>query len=204
MRVSKYLTISLISFWIIHCTNPFSVREAKPPNSQSGSEFYSDATGPDTVFVNLQKSIKNKNVPEYMDVFVNPDLTEPHAFYFEPERYFQNDFIQPWTLEDEQNYFNQLKNSGTADYPELRLDFKNKPELSAIISGSDNDSLQSNSIEYALYIDYGDSTLVYSGVSEFKLFKSQNNQLWYIYYWRDNAVNQNYNSTWTFLKTKYK
>jgi len=80
----------------------------------------------------------------------------------------------------------------------------NNLELRPLVSGSDNDSLQTNSLQYQLKVDFGDSLITYGGVADFKLFKSQNNQLWYIYYWRDNAINKEYLATWTYLKTRYK
>lgn len=196
--------LSGVILLLLGCTNPFSVRNAEPPDITSDSEFYSDATHPDTVFSNFKKSIENRNIPAYMNVFISNVFTEPHAFHFEPEQYFQNDFIQKWTREDEQNYFSRLKNAGTGDFPKLNLLFNNKLELRPLVSGSDNDSLQTNSLEYQFEVNFGDSLITYSGVADFKLFKSQNNQLWYIYYWRDNAINKEYQSTWTYLKTQYK
>jgi len=198
------LTILLIFFFLASCTNPFSVRDPEKPDPKSTTVIYDPAFGPDTVLVNFEKAIENKNLIEYMNVFVSANLNEPHSFIFEPEPYFQNDFIEPWTREDEQTYFDQLTKTKSGDFPKLSLIFKNKPLFTPIIAGSDEDSLQTNSIEYSLQADFGDSSFTYSGVNEFKLFKSQNDQLWYIYYWRDNAINQSYNTSWTYLKTLYK
>ena len=184
------------------CTNPFSVRDPEKP--ESTSEVYSNTDQPEIVFENLIKAVNNKNVTQYVDVFVGNSTEEPHQFKFEPERYFQNDFIGSWTISDEQSYFNQLKNSASVDYPRLNLSFNDDITFTAIIAGSDQDSVQTNSLEYYFQVNTGDTLMNLTGVTEFKLFKSKTDQFWYIYYWRDNAIDENYRSTWTYLKTLYK
>ncbi len=212
-RVTKTIVPGLI-LSLLACTNPFTTREGQvetPENiSPGGSSTYDPAVNPEVVFVNLKKAIAEKNVDEYMRCFVQATQpVPPHRFQFIPEQHFINEFEkQPWTLSDEQNYFIQLSRSQKGIYPKMQLQLAAGGEISLnpITPTSVNDSLETNSVPYTLTITYSsDSTAVYSGNLQFRLFRSKTPpEIWYIYYWLDNAVNKNYDQTWTALKLYYR
>ncbi len=210
----RIIIFCTVAFWAVSCTNPFTTREnqvEKPVvGTPGGSTVYDPAVNPDIVFTNLGKAIKEKNIDEYMKCFI-PETQNgtTHSFDFVPEQHFINEFArQPWTLGDERNYFIQLSQSQKNTYPkmELSLNEGRAITLNPITATSINDSLETNSVKYQLTIIYSvDSVKVYSGVLQFRLFKSAvPPEIWYIYYWQDNAINNRYDQTWTALKLLYR
>ena len=189
--------IILIIITLAYCTNPFSTREPEKPDS--GNQVYENATEPKIVLDNLIMAIKEKNINEYKKVFASE--TAGHSFTFEPEPSLFENFISKWTIQEEESYFSNLVSSSSSNYPILNLSF-NVSEYSfpPVVSGSESDSVRTNSMQYVLTVNPGDSTTIYKGNTEFKLFRSQTDQFWYIYHWKDNAIDQNYNETWTNLK----
>lgn len=183
---------------LIHCTNPFSTRDPEKPDS--GNQVYENPTQPGIVLDNMIMAIKEKNINEYKKVFA-PEGYE-HTFRFEPEPSLSSEnFFSKWSIQDEQSYFNNLVSKSTGTYPKLNLSFNiSDYSFTSIISGSESDSVRTNNMQYVLTVDPGDSTTVYTGNTEFKLFRSQTDQFWYIYYWQDNAIDKNYSQTWTNLK----
>ncbi|HGY55297.1 MAG TPA: hypothetical protein ENK44_06340 [Caldithrix abyssi] len=199
-HIRKIVFLSILTF--TYCTNPFSVRDVEEPGFGSDWVRYAPATSPDSVMYNFRLAIANKNVEEYMRTFVDPLKADAHQYRFVPDPYYTNDFPTAWTLDDERNFFSQLVQSDKQDYPKLRLDFLTPLVLTGITPISVDDSVESNNLEYTLQVDYGDSSEVYTGIARFKLYhsKSAPPETWHIYYWQDNAVEQNHDKTWTYLK----
>ena len=194
-----YFIISLILIAITYCTNPFSTRNPKKPDS--GSQIYENATEPKIVLDNLIMAIKEKNVNEYKKIFASE--TVGHSFTFEPEPSLIENFVGKWTIQEEESYFNNLVSSSSGNYPILNLSFNvSEYSFTPVVSGSESDSVRTNNMQYILTVNPGDSTTIYKGNTEFKLFRSKIDQFWYIYHWKDNAIDQNYNETWTNLKIK--
>ncbi len=210
---NKFLIVT-IAIVLGACTNPFTTREnqvEKPETILPGQgSTYDPAVTPELVFVNLSKSIQEKNLTEYMKCFI--PLTqegETHTFRFIPEQHFLNEFArQPWTLNDEQNYFSQLVQSPISGYPKMELILAdgNEIPLNPITPTAINDSLETGSIKYSLKINFSpDSSKTYSGLVQFRLFKSKTPpEVWYLYFWQDYALNKNYDGTWTALKLYYR
>ncbi len=211
--LNKFLKIAFLLF-LFTCTNPFTTREGqveKPGSNVPGpAGTYDPAVTPELVFVNLKKSLQEKNVAEYMRCFIPPNLEgQPHQFRFIPEQHFSNEFSrQPWTLTDEQNYFIQISQSQKGNYPKMDLILANGQEipLTPITPTSVDDSLETGSLKYSLKIAFSqDSSKTYQGLLQFHLFKSKTPpEVWYIYYWQDNAIDKNYDATWTNLKLYYR
>ena len=194
-----YFIISLILIAITYCTNPFSTRNPEKPDS--GNQVYENATEPKIVLDNLIMAIKEKNVNEYKKIFASE--TVGHSFTFEPEPSLIENFVGKWTIQDEESYFTNLVSSSSGNYPILNLSFNvSEYSFTPVVSGSESDSVRTNNMQYILTVNPGDSTTIYKGNTEFKLFRSKIDQFWYIYHWKDNAIDQNYNETWTNLKIK--
>ena len=146
-------------------------------------------------------AIKEKNVNEYKKIFASE--TVGHSFTFEPEPSLIENFVGKWTIQDEESYFTNLVSSSSGNYPILNLSFNvSEYSFTPVVSGSESDSVRTNNMQYILTVNPGDSTIIYKGNTEFKLFRSKIDQFWYIYHWKDNAIDQNYNETWTNLKIK--
>lgn len=197
MRISKFLII-LICITYFHCTNPFTTRDPEKPDS--GSQVYDSATEPKIVLDNLIMAIEEKNVNEYKKIFISNNSA--HIFKFEPEPSLNTEnFFMGWTPQDEESYFNNLVSASSGNFPILNLAFNvSDYSFTPLISGSENDSVRTNSMQYVFTVNPGDSTRVFTGNAEFKLFRSEEDQFWYIYYWQDNAIDQKYIETWTNLK----
>lgn len=194
-----YFIISLIIITITYCTNPFSTRNPEKPDS--GNQVYENATEPKIVLDNLIMAIKEKNVNEYKKIFASE--TVGYSFTFEPEPSLIENFVGKWTIQDEESYFTNLVSSSSGNYPILNLSFNvSEYSFTPVVSGSESDSVRTNNMQYILTVNPGDSTTIYKGNTEFKLFRSKIDQFWYIYHWKDNAIDQNYNETWTNLKIK--
>lgn len=214
IQIVRFILLSALIFLSVACTNPFTTREnqvEKPEvGTPGGSTVYDPAVNADIVFTNLKKAIREKNIDEYMKCFIPETQNgEVHAFEFVPEQHFINEFSkQPWTLNDERNYFIQLSQSQKNTYPKLDLSLNEGGTitLNPITPTSINDSLETASVKYQLTIMYSaDSVKVYSGVLQFRLFKSTTPpEIWYIYYWQDNAINSRYDQCWTALKLLYR
>ncbi len=214
IQIVRFIIFSILIGFTAACTNPFTTREGqveKPVTGGSeGNTVYDPAVNADIVFANFKKAIQEKNIDEYMKCFIPEEQNgEVHAFDFVPEQHFINEFSkQPWTLNDERNYFIQLSQSQKNTYPRLNLSLNegNAITLNPITPTSVNDSLETTSVKYQLTISYSaDSVKVYSGVLQFRLFKSTTPpEIWYIYFWQDNAINNQYDKTWTALKLFYR
>jgi hypothetical protein len=206
--LESLLPLMMISALMIYCTNPFSTRQdqvEKPDFRNDGSNVsYDTAVDPEMVFTNFGKALVYKNVDEYMKCFVNTANDPPYPYYFEPERYYKNEFNnQPWLLTDEREYFTQLTKSQKNDYPQLELSILDSSLAFLPLNPlSINDSVETGNLHYHLTINFdADSTAIYEGAARFKLYHSESApETWHIYYWQDYALNNRYNVTWTNLK----
>lgn len=195
----KIVAFLLLIILLVYCTNPFSTREPEQPIVSNVK--YDPAISSDIVLINFKQAIENKDIEEYMRTVIDPVKDPIHSFRFIPEPHFQNDFANAWTVDDERDYFTQLTRSENNDYPKLAFSFLDSVILTPITPISIDDSVESNNLNYEFRVDYGDSTEVYKGIARFKLFHSKlPPEHWYIYFWRDNAIEREFNATWTFLK----
>ncbi|MBD3224835.1 MAG: hypothetical protein GF313_08905 [Caldithrix sp.] len=186
---------------VISCTNPFATRSPEEPENTDNA-IYDQAIDPEITITNFSRAIEQKNLFQYMQCFVPTDQQEIHQFTYRPEPFYENDFVNRWTLDDERNFFVQLTGSGNQNYPRMRFSFLDTLSLRPINPTAVDDSVETQSMNYELEIDFSaDSSTTFRGTSIFRLFRSnQAPELWHIYYWQDNAINENFQSTWTFLK----
>ncbi len=194
-----YLVVLVL---LLACTNPFSTRDPETPQRENSGSVYDQAVDPEIVLVNFSRALEQKNVDQYMQCFPPRGGESPHPFTFRPEPYFVNEFVDHWTLSEELNFFNQLVSAERSTYPRIRFNFLDSLSLRPITPTAVNDSVETNSLQYQLEVTVSpDSSAVYKGTAVFKLYREeQAPELWHIYYWQDNAINQAYTSTWTYLK----
>ncbi len=195
----------LIILLITGCTNPFDVRNPESPDNQSLTAVFDAPTTPRIVLTNFARALEQKNVQKYLENFSNSDMQNITPFHFEPEQNLFDYFIPVWTIEDEGNYFINLLQTGKVNYPVIKFNYADSVSLTAINASAIDDSVESNYFRYTLEINFGDSVSVYQGRAKFKLLRSRTTlDYWYIYFWSDFALDENYDKSWSFLKSYYR
>jgi hypothetical protein len=204
MKKQRYQYILWVILLVSACTNPFSTRDPEEPSGTASTEIYEPALEPYIVIKNFSRSIEQKNITKYMENFQDETVDPTHIFRFIPEKYYLEEFTRSWTLMDEYDYFNALIHSGTNDFPHIKFEFADSAlTLSPINVSASDDSLVSNNFKYRLVVEYPDHTDEYSATMILRLAKSKiSPEYWHIYYWRDYAIENNYDQTWTYLKLK--
>ncbi len=181
------------------CTNPFSTREdsvEKPENTSS--VIFEEATTPDNVKINFRRALENKNLNEYTETLSNPTANPGKGFRFSGETSFI-DQLRGWSYQDENIYFKNLIFPDQRQSPALNFSYVDSVVFTNINFSAD--SVESNFFIYQLTVRVSqDSTQIYRGQAQFKMFKNPISELWYIYYWSDQAIENNIFQTWTYLK----
>jgi hypothetical protein len=200
MKQRLFIIFGLLVAVLAACTNPFTTRADKVEKPNVTDIQFEIPNEPENVLNNFKRAITNKNVQEYMNCF-SPD---PLRYRFDPEQYYFEDFqATGWSLDHEQDFFNQL----TKSVMTLNFGFVDpeEPALNPIYLPAAEDSVETGFSKYQMTVNYSiDSSQVFSGLTRFKLFHDHDKDTWYIYYWQDKAENDAYNLTTTALKTQYK
>jgi hypothetical protein len=193
-----YITIILIG--LSACTNPFKLREPEEPD-QLGTVYYPN-TSPEITLQNFIQSTEEKQPTEYIKLFATSSTGR--NFLFEPDPYLKNEYIDNWSVTEEEEFFTQLMSSDNKNYPKINLEFTpSQPVFQPIVQGSLQDSVQTD-LTYSLKITTISAENIYRGFAKFKLFKNEkNDNNWYIYYWRDIAEENGGELSWSSLKLKY-
>lgn len=202
----KTIFLTLICTVFVSCTDLFSTRndEVEKPDASSVSGVFEEATSPENVLNNLSRAIEQRNVSKYMDNFSNPTDNPEKQLRFIGDLNLIDQFTGIWLYEDEQNYFNNIVHNSSGINSSFRFSYGDSltPVTSAINIIAPDDSVETDFFKYQFTIRTQDTTKVYTGLSKFKLFKSKSTaqEVWYIYYWADRAINDQLDKSWTFLK----
>lgn len=206
---NKFIQIMILcSLFMAACTNPFTTRtdQVEKPVPQNGNVSYEPGLTSESVITNFKKAINNKNTEEYLLCLAPAGTGSGHNFRFEEESYFDAEFAAiSWDLKEERSYFSNLIISPSTTYPKLNFSFINgDPVLTAINPSAPDDSVESANINYQLLVSHSmDSTAIYQGLMHIKLYKSRLSDRWYLYYWQDHALNNEYKKCWSYLKLYY-
>ena len=187
----------LILVIFISCTNPFSVRDAEPPDILNDSYTYERPTLSETVLINLRYAMTEKNRTNYKKCFIDANSSSNFTFKFLHDQRIEGSFFNDWSLNDEIQYFSDLSNSDTLKT--IKITFSDT--LSHRQISNHPDSVWT-SFNYDLLITFDKSMEIYKGQSIIKLVKDANS-LWTIYYWEDRPNSDNYLNTWSVLKQKW-
>ena len=204
---NKFIQILILTgLMLTACTNPFTTRadQVEKPLVQNGNVSYDPGLTAESVINNFVLAVNNKNTEEYL-LCLAPSGGQ-HTFHFEEDPYFETEFsANPWDLTEERSYFTNLIISPSTSYPKLNFSFSGgEPALTAINPSAPDDSVESANVDYQLLVVYSlDSTVVYQGSMRLKLYKSAENDRWYMYYWQDHALNNEYKKCWSYLKLYY-
>lgn len=175
----------------------FEPRDPEQP-SQSGLNLPPPTT-PEIVISNLQSSIANPNLQNYINCFSNPS-TNPRGFTFVPSpsavaRY--GTVLSSWTYDKEYVFMQTLiPKAPTSGFSGLQLTLR----TSLIFSDSVD-------FTYDYVFDFetkpeNNFPRTARGSLEFKIGVDSRGW-WSIYYWRDNDVPQSTDNTWSAFKGKF-
>ncbi len=156
----------------------FSVRDAQPPVQPRTN--YQQAVTPEILVENLQNSLKDKSLENYLASFSNPAFTNK-KFTFSASGSAVSQFpalADNWGVSNEEQYFNNLKTKVNPGSP-ITL------TLSNISSSSFGDSLV-YSASYFMNVPANTSEIPnnYQGELKFNMVRDSR-AVWVIYFWQD-------------------
>jgi hypothetical protein len=197
----KNYTFLLLTSWLVcfiaACTNPFNTRDIEKPEIGEDSAIYDPPVSSDIVLTNFKYAIIQKNLSNYMNCFVNPELAYNFTYKFVPDPGTETDKFINWTLYDEENYLNTVFKQSS----DISLEFLD--EISFTNISQSPDSVQTNSFRYELRIVFERERDLFVGNARMKLIKNVN-ALWEIYYWEDTKSPDTESKCWSDLKATYK
>lgn len=200
-KIFPSLFIVTLIFSTVYCTNPFTTRANKVEDPEiSGNVYTYDSA--ENIINNFQTVLNDlDNASEYINCFAPENSGKTFTFIEEP--FFYEEFnITGWTINEEQAFYQNLKQ----EIESLNFYFADDYSSFEPITGVDiSDSLQTQFVTYQMTVNYNnlDSSKVFTGKLRFKLFKESSTQNWYIYYWQDQAIGDNYDACFTALKSEY-
>lgn len=186
----KKLAIILLMFSAVSC-GIFETRDAEPPDQQRSN--YVPATSPEILIQNLIDSFADKDVVNYQNTFVTG--LSNRNFTFVPSSTalsrFQN-LWPTWNIDSEVQYFNNMKTSVPDEFPVILSGLSLSPESFSIFG----DSLKYNSEYFISVPQINSEPLIFQGNLELSMINVST--VWLVYYWKDNAIEDN--PSWSDLK----
>jgi len=200
---TRKIFVLILSFFLFYpaCTNPFATRKAETPEIQDKSTTPIRPLAYDEVLYFLQNALNERNIVKNMNCFIDETFPIPPSSYkYTHDKRLAQESFAGWSLQDEQNYLNNIINDPDNSTPNIKLDFLDKTIIYTPLANNMNDSIQVAPFKYELTISYRDTTEVYRGISLMKLIANKNAQ-WAIYYWEDRQdASDNNTFSWSFLK----
>jgi len=168
------------------------MRNAETPRNPAGDHFI-PPTNPGIVFQNLENAFHYRESTIYNRCFAD-SLTSGKNYRFEPAMVKAVVFPPGWTVNDEEQYFQQLLAACHSDSL-LSLNITNDE-----IPGSDEGDSIAYQINYNIIARHNRQGVdkIFNGQSHIKLVRNNHNY-WVIYYWQDMALSSD--ATWSDLKT---
>jgi hypothetical protein len=172
----KFILVILI-FACVSC-DLFTTRDSETPTSSGNASV--PATSVDILFSNLQSSLGNKILENYLACLVDTSfLRKKFKFIASSGSSSQYPILNGWNYESERQYFKNLKAiAKTGQLTVLTLSNLNNTQL-----GSDSSICQ---IDYSLSFPANDQTIsgTYQGSAQFKIYRDSRLQ-WVIVEWTD-------------------
>jgi hypothetical protein len=193
----RLLIFSCIHIQYVSCTNPFTTRDVETPSISDRSDTFDPPVAASIVLSNFRYALIQKNISNYMNCFVDPELAYAIQYRFIPDPSSEIDKFRNWDIQSEQNYITTVF-SLTED---VSLEFTEEPVFSNI--SQSEDSVVTDFFRYDLRIDFADGPQIYSGSARMKLVKNVN-AMWSIYYWEDISEPGSDEQSWSYLKANYK
>jgi len=182
-------------FLFVSCQNPFTTRDPEAPSGEQTS--WIQPIAPEIVIANLQSSILERNIENYIRCFGLADDVRKN-FTFVPEISVSNNFqgiFANWSISEERIYMNNLFGFTHADSTS-NLRFTDITEIQF------GDSV-STTKEYDLFIAHTNPTAptIVNGRMVLNIRKGSD-ALWFISSWSD--IKTGSSPVWTLLKAEFK
>ncbi|MBL8007976.1 MAG: hypothetical protein JNJ56_10615 [Ignavibacteria bacterium] len=172
----------------------FDSRDVEPPSEPRST--YIQPTSPDIVLTNLNFSIVEKNLDNYLRCFTDPDFSS-RVFKFYPDALSQSNYpvFLTWNITNERNYYSNLI-SFTNNSTSSNLFLSN----TVINTGIDSAIVDS---DYILVFDHNKQNVakVVKGKLRF-IMSTDSRSLWSVHTWYD-FINDNNDTTWSVLKANF-
>jgi len=194
MLRSLFVPVFFVILMSYNCENPFSTRSPEEPDS--GSITWKQPAYPEIVIENMENSISNKNIENYLRCFGLSEETK-RKFNFKPEpSVFENypNLFLTWNIEKERNYITNIFSL----IPDDSLHSLNFTDIDEYIFP-----------DSSRYIKYYDLILHHTNPSLPKHFKGRidvslnkdMNGSWFISYWED--IKTEDTPVWSILKASF-
>ncbi|MCK5075634.1 MAG: hypothetical protein KAR38_04615, partial [Calditrichia bacterium] len=172
------LTVIIIIavFYLYNCTNPFSTRNAAPPDqNNNNSQLLTLQTEPDSIIKKMELAFSSEEKEYYNELFLENSFISELEFSFYPIGTYSSQ-LENWNVDDEKRYFANI-----VDKPEI-----NNISLELVKNGAwqplDGDpNNQECYFSYIIKLNYSSGTVQeYSGELSFNVIKEQH---YFIYSW---------------------
>lgn len=186
--MKKLLSILLIILFV-GCDIIDTRDPEKPSTKRSNFEI---ASTPEILFNNLRNSFSDKVVENYLMCFADPSFST-NEYVFEPAIEVASQFSN-WSLQQEEDYFNNLKSIVEEDSPI----FLTLNETDSQREGESADYF----FDYEIIINSEDKRIIdsFKGSAHFKI-ELDSRQQWVITVWKDYQIDENV--SWSELKGRF-
>ena len=176
------------------CENPFSTRKAELPDIQNPATFISP-TDPETVFLNLQFAVRERNVENYILSFIDSTRSQ-RRFTFVPDQgtaTANSGTFEHWSIENERLYLFQLLQATPSDSLHLNFREESRSETSETAVFIQN---------YEMVVEHSRTNIAteFRGQSKFFLERNETGD-WAIYRWED--FSNSVDPSWSDLKAAF-
>lgn len=168
-------------------------RDAQPPDQPRST--YQQAVSPEILISNLVNSMKDKDVQNYINCFIDSSFT-PVKFHFSPSSgaVSQYPFLSAnWSIRDEEQYFNNLVTKVTEGNP-ITLSLTNE------LYSPQGDSLIYTATYSINVPNDQNEPKDYQGDLRFTMVRDSRS-VWVIYFWQDNKSTNL--PSWSELKGRF-
>jgi hypothetical protein len=189
----KFVFLNILLAIVFTGCDILQTRNAEPPNQPRST--YQQAVSPEILISNLVNSLKDKDVQNYINSFVDSSFTNAR-FYFFPSSgaVSQYPFLSDnWSIQNEEQYFNNMITRVTEGSP-ITLSLTNEqysPQGDSLIYTA----------TYSLNIPNNQSEPKdYQGDLRFTMIRDSRS-VWVIYFWQDTKSTNL--PSWSELKGKF-
>ena len=190
----KKAALILITIYFVAALHSCGLREAETPVTSRTT--FIPPTSPDLVMINLQYSIIEKDINNYMQCFVDTNYN-PRRYTYVPDvtSQIQYPIFQFWKIANEKSYFTSLM-SLTDPTSTSNLFFSN----STLNSFADTAFFDA---DYLLRVDHQKTNVAKNLKGKVRLILSADSRnLWSIHRWID-IKSDNADTTWSVLRANF-
>ncbi len=190
----KHTAVILIVLYFGISVYSCSLRDAETPVTSRST--YIPPTSPDLVMINLQYSVIEKDINNYLKCFVDTSYS-PRRYTYEPDvaSGIQYPIFRFWNISNEKTYFTSLlSNTDPAATSNL---FFTEGNLNTFSDTAFYDA------KYLLYVDHRNTSVAKTLKGKIRLILSADSRnLWSVHRWID-IKSDNNDTTWSVLRANF-